>query len=90
MGPKLVLAVLSADEAIAVAFCQHTLLPLDDCLCALQEIIPYLSRSALHRCFQRHNVSRLFLTDEGQSPPKKKFKNIQLGSLPPKCRDWAY
>ena len=42
---------LSAEEeAIVVAFRRHTLLPLDDCLYALQPTIPHLTRSALHRC----------------------------------------
>ena len=83
MGPKQVSTVLTAEqEAIAVAFRQHTLLPLDDCLYALQEIIPYLSRSALHRCFQRYGVSRLPLSDEGQSAPKKKFKDYPIGYRP--------
>ena len=37
--------VLSAeDEAVVVAFRRHTLLPLDDCLYALQATIPYLTR----------------------------------------------
>ncbi|MBS1045628.1 IS481 family transposase, partial [Gluconobacter cerinus] len=47
------------EEAMAVAFRRHTLLPLDDCLYALQASIPHLTRSALHRCFQRHGISRL-------------------------------
>src|ERR1700756_2576983 len=47
------------DEAIIVAFRKHTLLPLDDCLYALQATIPHLTRSSLHRCFQRHGISRL-------------------------------
>ena len=38
------------DEAIIVAFRQHTLLPLVDCLYALQATIPHLTRSSLHRC----------------------------------------
>ena len=38
------------DEAIVVAFRRHTLLPLDDCLYALQATIPHLTRSSLHRC----------------------------------------
>ena len=42
------------DEAIIVVFRQHTLLPLDDCLYALQATIPHLTRSSLHRCLQRH------------------------------------
>src|SRR6202035_2659504 len=47
------------EEAILVAFRKHTLLPLDDCLYALQATIPNLTRSALHRLFQRHQISRL-------------------------------
>ena len=66
MGPKPVSTVLTAaEEAIAVAFRQHTLLPLDDCSYALQATIPRLSRSALHRCFQRHGIRRLPLSEEG-------------------------
>lgn len=49
MGHKPASSVLiPQQEAIAVAFLQQTLLPLDDCLYALQAIIPQLSRSALH------------------------------------------
>src|SRR5437868_11590094 len=33
------------DEAVIVAFRKHTLLPLDDCLYALQATIPHLTRS---------------------------------------------
>src|SRR4051812_44970382 len=47
------------EEAVIVAFRKHTLLPLDDCLYALQPTIPHLSRSSLHRCLQRHDISRL-------------------------------
>jgi transposase InsO family protein len=47
------------EEAMVVAFRRHTLLPLDDCLYALQPTIPHLTRSALHRCLQRHGISRL-------------------------------
>ncbi|GAB3309714.1 hypothetical protein GCM10027511_22420 [Hymenobacter humi] len=60
MGPVPSSTVLTAEEeAIAVAFRRHTLLPLDDCLYALQATIPRLSRSALHRFFQHHGISRL-------------------------------
>ena len=61
MGPKDPRStVLTAEEeAIAVAFRRHTLLPLDDCLYALQATIPNLTRSSLHRCYQRHGISRL-------------------------------
>ena len=36
-----------AEEAMIVAFRRHTLLPLEDCLHALQPSIPHLTRSAL-------------------------------------------
>ena len=47
------------DEAIIIAFRRHTLLPLDDCLYALQPTIPHLTRSSLRRCLQRHGISQL-------------------------------
>ena len=66
MGPMPASTVLAVEqEAMAVAFRQHTLLPLDDCLYALQATIPHLLRSALHRCFQRHGISRLSLGEDG-------------------------
>jgi hypothetical protein len=37
---------------------QHTLLPLDDCLYALQPTIAHLTRSSLHRCLKRHGIPR--------------------------------
>jgi transposase InsO family protein len=66
------------DEAIVVAFRGHTLLPLDDCLYALQPTLPHLTRSSLHRCLQRHGISRL-PDVEGDKPPKRKFKTCPLG-----------
>ena len=52
--------VLSVEEeAVIVAFRRYTLLPLDDCLYALQPTIPNLTRSSLHRCLQRHGIGRL-------------------------------
>jgi len=48
-----------AEEAMVVAFRQKTMLPLDDVLGCLRDTIPNLSRSALHRCLQRHGISRL-------------------------------
>ena len=64
-----------------VAVRRHTLLSLDDCLYALQPIIPALTRSSLHRCLQRHGISRLPGT-EGDKPDKKRFKADPLGSVP--------
>ena len=66
------------EEAIIVAFRRHTLLPLDDCLYALQPTIPHLTRSSLHRCLQRHGISRLPGT-EGDTPTKRKFKVYPIG-----------
>ena len=79
MGPKRVRStVLSPEEeAMAVAFRKHTLLPLDDCLYALQTSIPHLTRSSLHRCFQRHEISRL--PDVEGSKPRKPFKTYPIG-----------
>ena len=80
MGPKEPCStVLSQEEeALIVAFRKHTLLPLDDCLYALQATVPHLTRSSLHRCFQRHGVARLPET-EGDKPAKKKFKAYPIG-----------
>lgn len=66
------------DEAVIVAFRRHTLLPLDDCLYALQPTIPHLTRSSLHRCLQRHGIGRL-PDVEGDKPAKKKFKSYPIG-----------
>ena len=80
MGPKPASTVLTAEEeALAVAFGQHTLLPWDDCLYPLQEAIPHLSRSALHRLFQRHGIRRRPAPDPAKK--KQQFKDYPIGSL---------
>lgn len=66
------------EEAVIVAFRRHTLLALDDCLYALQPTIPHLTRSSLHRCLQRHGISRL-PDVEGDLAAKKKFKSYPIG-----------
>ncbi len=66
------------DEAIIVAFRKHTLLPLDDCLYALQATIPHLTRSSLHRCLQRHGITRLPNVEDGKGT-KRKFKTYPIG-----------
>ena len=66
------------EEAIVVAFRRHTLLPLDDCLYALQATIPHLTRSSLHRCLKRHGISRLPHV-ENESAEKRKFKAYPIG-----------
>ncbi|MDR0631888.1 MAG: IS481 family transposase, partial [Holosporaceae bacterium] len=80
MGPKNPHStVLSREEeAVCVAFRRHTLLPLDDCLYSLQESIPHLTRSSLHRLFQRHSISRLPELNN-KKKEKKKFKSYPIG-----------
>jgi transposase InsO family protein len=56
------------------------LLPLDDCLYALQPTIPHLTRSSLHRCLARHGLSRLPEV-EGDKPAKKRFKAYPIEYL---------
>jgi len=79
-GPKTPRStVLTAEqEAIIVAFRKHTLLPLDDCLYALQATIPRLTRSSLHRCLERHGISRLPEL-EGDKPKRQKFERYPIG-----------
>ena len=69
-----------AEEAVAIAFRQKTLLPLDDCLHALQRFIPRLSRSSLHRLYQRHGISNLPRSAEPVRE-KKALKRYPLGYL---------
>lgn len=66
------------EEAMIITFRRHTLLPLDDCLYTLQPTIPHLTRSSLHRCLQRHGISRL-PDVAGDKPDKKKFKTYPIG-----------
>jgi hypothetical protein len=40
--------------------------------------VPHLTRSSLHRCLQRHGVSRL-PDVEGDKPARKKFKTYPIG-----------
>lgn len=66
------------DEVVVAAFRRRTLLPLDDCLHAVQTTIPHLTRSFLHRCLRRHEVSRLPEVD-GDKPGRRKFKSHPIG-----------
>jgi transposase-like protein len=68
------------EEALMVAFRQHALLPLDDCLYALQATLPHITRSALHRCPQRHGISRL-PEMAGEPPAKQPFKSYPIGDF---------
>jgi transposase-like protein len=82
MGPKEPCStVLSKEEeALIVAFRKHALLPLDDCLYALQATVPHLTRSSLHCCLQRHGIARLPET-EGDSVPRALQHFGPTGSL---------
>ncbi len=80
MGPKepRSTVVTPEQEGMVVASRRHTLLPRDDCLYALQPSIPHLTRSTLHRCLERHGISRLPSVD-GDKPAKRKFKSYPIG-----------
>jgi len=47
------------EEGTCIGFRTYTMLPLDDCLYALQLMMPYLTRSTLHRLYCRYGISRL-------------------------------
>jgi hypothetical protein len=80
MGPKVARSTVltEAEEAVIVTFRQKTQLPLDDVLYTLQETIPHLTRSSLHRCFVRHGVNQ---RPKAISKPreKKTFKHYPIG-----------
>jgi transposase InsO family protein len=78
MGPKeRRSSVLSAiEEAAIVALRVQARLPLDDVFVALKDVIPHLTRSSLHRCLQRHGISRLPKADR-EKP--KRFKAYEIG-----------
>src|SRR5688572_11904213 len=67
-----------AEEAIVVEFRRRTLLPLDDVLGCLREVIPTLTRSALHRCLRRHGISRLPRDDE-KAAKRQRFAATRIG-----------
>jgi transposase-like protein len=82
MGPKKIKStVLSeAEEEAIIAFRKMTQLPLDDVLYSLQDAIPHLSRSSLHRCLKRHGCSVLPKKQNTLTAnPKKKFKPYAIG-----------
>ena len=80
MGPRVRRStVLSPwEEAVVVEFRRRTRLPLDDVLGRLRETLPRLSRSALHRCLRRHDISRLPRAEERASQ-RGRFAETTLG-----------
>jgi transposase InsO family protein len=80
MGPKQPRSTILTleEEALIVAFRKHTLLPLDDCLHALQATLPHLTRSTLHRSLQRHGISCL-PNMAGEKTGKQQFRSYPIG-----------
>ena len=65
-----------AQEAVAVSLRTSLLLPLDDLLAVVREVLnPNASRSGLDRCLRRHGVSNLRdLREKAPRPTHKPFK----------------
>ncbi len=61
-----------------VEFRRLTLLPLDDVLGCLKDSIPKLTRSSLHRCLERHGISRL-LESEEKASKRGRFADTTIG-----------
>src|SRR5215218_468496 len=80
MGPRRPRSTVltEAEEAIVVEFHRRTLLPLDDVLGCLRETIPTLTRSALHRCLERHGISRL-PRDAEKASRRQRFAETATG-----------
>lgn len=75
-----------AEEAMVVEFRRKTLLPLDDVrrssrndvLGCLRDSIPKLMRSSLHRCLERHGISRL-PENPDKASKRGKFAQTAIG-----------
>lgn len=84
-GPKVpsLPPLTEGDEALVVAFRRHMLLPLacpregGGLPLRVAGIDPALTRSALHRCLQRHGISRL-PDIEGDKPKRQCFKRYPI------------
>lgn len=69
-----------AEEQVVCEFRRLTKFSLDDVFVSLKDKIPALTRSNLHRCLQRHGLSRLPVEDGGGAKAsKKKFKDYDIG-----------
>jgi hypothetical protein len=85
----------AAEEALIVVFRKHTRFPLDLCLAHLKPRIPALSRSALHRCFERYRVSRI-PRGLAEKPPKfdlgrqSAHFTIEVCAMPGEAGDYLY
>jgi hypothetical protein len=83
--------LIHAEGAAAVAFRRHTLLLLDDCLICVAAVdaasdtltahrspLHRCTAAPLHRCLQRHGISRL-PDIEGDKPKRQRFKRYPIG-----------
>lgn len=72
---------------MAVAFRQHALLRLDDCLYPQQARIPHLTCSALHGSFQRPGISRLRVVEgeKTRNGPSGATRSATSTSTSPRC-----
>ncbi len=66
------------EEAMVMEFRRRTLLRLDDVLGCLRDNIPKLTRSSLHRCLERHGISRL-LENPDKASKRGKFAETPIG-----------
>ena len=80
MGPTVPRSTVlsAAEEAMIVEFRRRTLMPLDDVLGCLRDSIPKLTRSSLHRCLERHGISRL-PESPNLASKRGKFVNAAIG-----------
>ena len=70
------------DDAVIVEIRLKAMLPLDDLYDLLKPLIPVLTRSNLHRCLQRHGVSRLIdLLPPEEKGGTRSFKKYTPGYL---------
>lgn len=80
--------VLSAVEEAAIVSLQvRARLPVDDIYIALKDVIPHLSRSRLHRCLQRHGISRRPKVDREKPERFKTYdtRSVTFTSTLPNC-----
>lgn len=66
------------EEQIICEFRRVTKFSLDDVFIALMDEIPKMTRSNLHRCLQRHGLSRLPKVEKKEKE-KKRFKSYHIG-----------
>ena len=73
--------LIPSEEQVICEFRRLTKFSLDDVFISLKKEIPALTRSNLHRCLKRHNLSPLPLENSNKTGAnkKQKFKNYAIG-----------